>query len=86
MPTKLNRIPIDSSMIKAAAYDKNSKTLYLQFLNTGKVFAYEDVPEDVFQELLHADSVGRFVRSEIKGGYAGYQVRSGRVPLVKNEV
>jgi hypothetical protein len=78
MPTKLNRIPIDSSMIEAAAYDKGSKTLYLQFLNTGKVFAYEDVPEEVFQELLNAGSVGRFVRSEIKGGYTGYQVRSGR--------
>jgi len=78
MPTKLNRIPVDSSMIEAAAYDKKSNTLYLQFLNTGKVFAYEEVPEDTFQELLHADSVGRFVRSEIKGLYAGYQVRSGR--------
>ncbi|NBC08742.1 MAG: KTSC domain-containing protein [Bacteroidetes bacterium] len=78
MSTKLNRIPIDSSMIEAAAYDKNSKTLYLQFLNTGKVFAYKGVPEDTFQELLDADSVGRFVRSEIKGLYSGYQVRSGR--------
>lgn len=78
MPTKLNRIPIDSSMIEAAAYDKDSKALYLQYVNTGKVFAYEEVPENIFQELLHADSVGRFVRSEIKGLYSGYQVRSGR--------
>lgn len=78
MPTKLNRIPIDSSMIEAAAYDKNSETLYLQFVNTGKVFAYKGVSEVTFQELLNSDSVGRFVRSEIKGLYPEYQVRSGR--------
>jgi len=78
MTKKLKRIPLDSSMIEAAAYDTKSKTLYLQFVNTGKVFAYEDVPEDTFQELLAADSVGRFVRAEILGAYVDYHVRSGR--------
>lgn len=78
MTKKLKRIPLDSSMIEAAAYDQASKTLYLQYVNTGKVFAYEEVPEEIFQELLAASSVGRFVRAEILGCYADYLVRSGR--------
>ena len=78
MTKKLKRIPLDSSMIEAAAYDQASKTLYLQYVNTGKVFAYEEVPEEIFQELLTASSVGRFVRAEILGCYPDHLVRSGR--------
>jgi len=85
MPTKLNRIPIDSSMIEAAAYDNDSKTLYLQYANTGKVFAYEDVPEDIFQELLNADSVGRFVRSEIKGATQDIKCVADAISLGKKK-
>lgn len=78
MIKRLKRIPLDSSMIEAAAYDAESKILYLQFINTGKVYAYEGVPEATFQELLEANSVGRFVRAEILGCYPDYHVRSGR--------
>lgn len=78
MTVRLKRIPLDSSMIEAAAYDAKSKTLYLQFVNTGYVYAYDDVPKDTFEELVEADSVGRFVRSEILEFYTGYKVRNGR--------
>ena len=77
MIKKLQRIPLDSSMLEAAAYDAADNVLYLQFINTGKVFAYEGVPEDTFRKLLEANSVGRFVRAEILGCYADYPVRSG---------
>lgn len=78
MTKKLKRIPLGSSMIEAAAYDTQSKTMYLQFVNTGNVYAYDSVPEATFCELLESGSVGRFVRDEILDFYTGYKVRSGR--------
>jgi hypothetical protein len=78
MTKKLKRIPLGSSMIEAAAYDSQSKTMYLQFVHTGYVYAYDRVPEATFRELLESGSVGRFVRDEILDFYTGYKVRSGR--------
>lgn len=78
MTKKLKRIPLDSSMVEAAAYDAKSRTLYLQFVNTGYVYAYDEVSEETFKGLIKASSVGRFVRSEILSCYTGYKVRSGR--------
>ncbi|HEY9300250.1 MAG TPA: KTSC domain-containing protein [Phormidium sp.] len=49
--------PIESSLIQAAGYDEASETLEVVF-NSGKTYRYFQVPEDVRQGLLEADSKG----------------------------
>ena len=73
----LTRIPVDSSMIAAVAYDAENQRLYAEF-NSGKIWAYEGVEPDVFERLLKANSIGRFMLDEIIDCYNDYPVRRGR--------
>ncbi len=60
----ITMIPVESSMINAVGYDRENRRLQVIF-NTGKVYCYEDVPPEVFEGLLAADSKGRYMRAHI---------------------
>lgn len=75
---KVERIPVDSSMISAVAYDAKSQTLFAEYVNTGKIYAYEEVEQEIFDELIAATSVGRYFRSNILGVYGDWQIRRNR--------
>jgi hypothetical protein len=57
-------IQVESSMISAVGYDEESQTLEVVF-NTGGVYRYFDVPKDVYEGLLAAESKGRYMRANI---------------------
>lgn len=77
MPT-LTRIPIASSMLSAIAYGEPNQTLYAEFTNTDKVYAYAEVEKEVFERLLKAKSIGSYFRNNILDFYTGWQVKRGR--------
>ena len=64
----MNRDHVESSNIKSIGYDSKSQTLEIEFLN-GSVYQYFDVPEHIFEELMGADSQGKYLASNIKGYY-----------------
>ncbi len=69
-------LPVISSNIREighTAIDGEKGELYLRF-NNGSLFSYTDVPEDVYQQLRIADSVGKFYHSEIRGKFEGKPV------------
>ncbi len=43
-------------------------TLEIEF-NNG-IYQYYDVPEDIFQELINASSIGSFIHHNIKNHYS----------------
>ncbi len=57
-------IPVESSMVHAVGYDPRTRRLEVVF-TSGKVYCYEDVPPEVFQGLLEAESKGRYMREYI---------------------
>jgi hypothetical protein len=59
---------VDSSNISSIGYDESSSTLQVEFTN-GTTYEYFDVPEILFEGLLDADSVGKFLAVNIKGSY-----------------
>ncbi|PSQ70958.1 MAG: KTSC domain-containing protein [Bacteroidetes bacterium QH_9_67_14] len=59
---------VESSMIHAAGYDAEGRELEVVF-NSGKVYRYRDVDEDVFEELLDAESKGRYMQAHVIGVY-----------------
>jgi len=75
---KVTRISVDSSMISAIGYDEESQTLFAEFVNTGKIYAYEEVEADIFEELQNANSVGGYFRANVLGCYGDWQVRRNR--------
>lgn len=64
----MDRVPVQSSNISEVGYDPASMTLEVAFTN-GTIYQYFDVPETLYQELLHAESVGKFLNTQIKNSY-----------------
>lgn len=62
-----------STVIRKFVYDSEKGRLYVTFLS-GKVYAYLDVPESVYEEMKAAFSKGKFLNEEIKGKYEFVEV------------
>jgi hypothetical protein len=55
-----------SSVVSEVGYDSDSGELLVTWSKSGKVSAYQGVPEDVAQRLANAPSVGQMINDEIK--------------------
>lgn len=62
-----------SSCFSAVGYDWDNEILYVQFRDSGSIYSYE-VPSDVYDELIGADSMGRYYNSYIKGVYSSSRI------------
>jgi len=60
--------PAKSSNISATAYDVASQTLAITFKG-GKTYTYANVPPYVHAAMNKADSIGKFVGSNIVGKF-----------------
>jgi len=72
-------ISVDSSMVASVGYDEERRLLQVVFTN-GRVYCYEDVPPEVFQGLLEAESKGKYMLANIIDVYSYH-----RGPCQKNE-
>lgn len=64
----MDREPVSSSTILSIGYDSGSETLEVEFKQTG-VYQYLNVPQFIWEQLMSADSVGKFFNAEIKNAY-----------------
>jgi len=64
----MNRIPVSSSNVAAVGYDSETQTLEIEF-NNGGVYQYFDVSQNIYEALISAESVGKFLNGHIKGYY-----------------
>lgn len=64
----IKRSPVDSSNVKSVGYDADSKTLAIEFAD-GSIYHYDDVKQDVYNELQGSKSIGKFIHANIKGVY-----------------
>lgn len=60
--------PIVSTMIAAAGYDPDTRTMEIEF-RSGRSYTFEGVPPHVYENLLAAESPGRYFNQAIKGIY-----------------
>jgi hypothetical protein len=65
----MKRTKVSSSSIASLGYNAKTKTLEVEF-NHGGIFQYFDVPKAVYNQMLAAESVGRYFLYEIKGAYS----------------
>ena len=64
----MRRKPVDSSAICSVGYDPASETLEVEF-QSGNVYRYSGVPEEIYEDFLQARSKGRFFGTFIRGQY-----------------
>jgi hypothetical protein len=59
----------DSSIISSIEYWPRIKELFVEFKNTGRVYAYQNVPVVIFNDFMRADSKGKYFNQHIKMKY-----------------
>lgn len=69
----MNRVPVESSNIKAVGYDPASQQLEVEF-HSGAVHCYHGVPADKHQAMIAAKSVGGYFHANIRGQHKGTKV------------
>ncbi len=57
-----------SSNINQVKYDTNTRVLSIEYFNNA-IYDYENVPPEVYAELLASDSIGSYVARNIKDQY-----------------
>jgi hypothetical protein len=65
--TVSKRIPVSSSMIREVETTDDGNLVVV--FNTGKVYKYNNVPDDIKKDMLNADSVGKYFSENIKNKY-----------------
>lgn len=62
------RAPLNSSNIVGAGYDAASATMEVEFTN-GNIYQYFDIPQQLYDGLMQAESAGKYLNENIKGVY-----------------
>lgn len=60
---------VDSQNVEAIGYEAEAQELHVRFRQSGETYVYYAVEEWVFQELMQADSKGRYLNANIKPRY-----------------
>lgn len=62
----MKRIPLESSDVVSVGYDPAERLLEIEF-HEGRLYRYMDVPQDIYDHFLKADSPGGYFNSYING-------------------
>ena len=64
----MERQSVSSSNLASIGYDAENEILEIEFKHGG-IYQYFDVPENVYDELMNADSQGVYFSANIKNEY-----------------
>jgi hypothetical protein len=67
--TDIEMYEVDSSCFSEIGYDPDEELLLVRFKDSGSLYSYSDVPEDVYDEFESSDSLGGYYNDYIKGQY-----------------
>ncbi|UII22193.1 KTSC domain-containing protein [Fulvivirga ligni] len=65
----MHRKYVKSSVIESIGYRQVSETLEIKFLDSGDIYQYFDVPNQVHFDLMHSISKGQYYNEYIKNYY-----------------
>ena len=66
---------LDSEALIAVHYDEKRRELHATFRPRARTYVYRDVPREVYDALLAADSQGAFFNAHIRDRYGFREVR-----------
>lgn len=65
---------VQSSALEQVSYDEEEHTLCATFRGTGRTYIYEEVPQEVYDCLLFADSLASYFNCHIRGHFPYHEV------------
>ena len=66
--TDIEMTQVVSSNVAAIGYDHDENVLVVEF-HGGATYRYQNVPENVYEGMKEAESIGKFLNSQVKGVY-----------------
>lgn len=72
----MERITVESRNIASIGYNPSSDSLECEF-KSGGVYWYHDVPQEVYDALMAAESKGKYFGQHIKGKYQCVKISGG---------
>ncbi len=57
---------VQSSALEQVSYDPDAQTLLATFRDSGRTYAYDGVPLEVYDGLLFSDSLGTYFNTHIR--------------------
>lgn len=70
----MDRTPVSSSNLSSVGYDASNRILEIEF-NSGRIYQYSNVPEDIYEGLMAAPSHGKYFYQHIRDVYPDRRVR-----------
>lgn len=67
----MQRHEVESSVIRAIGH---TRVLEIEF-ESGRVYQYYDVPEDIYNAMLNSDSKGRYFNQHIRGKFPYQEIQ-----------
>jgi hypothetical protein len=64
---------LQSAALKSVSYDEAQHVLIATFRDSGRTYVYEDVPQELYDALLFADSIGAFFNAHIRDNFAFHE-------------
>ena len=61
---------LQSSALKAVSYDESRHVLRATFRESGRTYVYKGVPQELYDRLLFAESIGAFFNEKIRDRFA----------------
>ena len=71
---QIRRHEVASSVLAAVSYDTGKRVLELEF-HSGAIYRYLEVPEEIFNRLLAAESKGQFFGAAIRDKFRSERVK-----------
>lgn len=57
---------VQSSAVEQVSYDEAAHTLCATFRETGRTYIYQEVPQELYDGLIFADSLGAYFNAHIR--------------------
>ncbi len=70
----MERQKVESGMLREVGYDPEKRVLVVEF-TSGQVYEYYDVPPEVYDGLIRAESHGEYFRAHVRGAYRYRRLR-----------
>jgi hypothetical protein len=64
---------LQSAALKSISYDEAHHALHATFRESGRTYVYEDVPQELYDALMFADSIGAFFNAHIRDQFVFHE-------------
>lgn len=70
----MQRTKVESSLIVSVGYDAQEESLEVELAN-GRIYRYDEVDEEIYRQLMDAESHGQYFNAYIRDGYPHARLR-----------